>query len=60
MRIEIVHDGTTHGADVSLWNGRARSLCGHTFAAGKFEEKWLRGSVTCRDCREARKGRTKS
>lgn len=55
MRAEVVHDGTTHSGKVSQWNGQARSLCGRTFAPGKFKETWFRGGVSCRDCKDAKK-----
>lgn len=55
MRAEVIYDGTTHSGDVSLWNGRAHSLCGKSFEPGKFKERWFRGSVSCRDCKDAKK-----
>lgn len=60
MRIDVVHEGTTHRSTVSLWNGRAHALCGKTFAAGKFREKLFLGSVTCDECKEAGRTKTKS
>ncbi|WP_243788463.1 hypothetical protein [Saccharopolyspora gloriosae] len=58
MKAEILHEGITHGAQVSLLNGRAISLCGKSFAERTFKEKMFHGSVNCPDCKHAkRRGR---
>lgn len=55
MRTEIVHDRITHSAEVSMWDGRAHSLCGKDFAHKTFKEKLIYGSVDCPDCRAEKK-----
>ncbi|CAM02138.1 hypothetical protein A8924_3252 [Saccharopolyspora erythraea NRRL 2338] len=55
MRTELVHEGTIHSGRVSLWDGRASSLCGKKFGPGTFREPFIFGGVTCGDCKTAKK-----
>ena len=50
-----MHEGITHSARVSLWDRHADVLCGKTLAAGTYREKFLYGSLTCADCKSAKK-----
>lgn len=54
MATEVERKGIIHGARVSLWDSRAHVLCGKTFAAGTYREKFFYGSVTCDDCKKAK------
>ncbi|GAB2685886.1 hypothetical protein GCM10027271_55730 [Saccharopolyspora gloriosae] len=55
MKSAILHDGITHGADVSWLNGQAISLCGKSFGENTFTEKLFHGSVNCPDCKHAKR-----
>lgn len=54
MRTEIKHEGITHVAKVSGWDGRGVALCGKRFAPG-CTEPFFYGSVNCLDCKTAKK-----
>ncbi|MBQ6640873.1 MAG: hypothetical protein IJH84_07540 [Saccharopolyspora sp.] len=55
MQAEVMHDGITHRANVSIWDSRAISLCGKAFPEHTYRTKTFHGSVTCPDCKHAKR-----
>ena len=57
MHAEVIHDGITHRANVSLWNSQAISLCGRAFPEHTYKEKMFFGGVNCPDCKARHRGK---
>ena len=49
---EIISGGVSHKGKASLWDGRAKTLCGKRFDSRSYKEPFFYGPPTCPDCKK--------